>query len=137
MIRSALLALALALAASPSLAQSVKNGGLSGQLLSGSASALTGGTDATILTTPANGVFVLTQICTMGTPGANNENNAFVAGGTIGRIAQVYGSDALGSCTSYAPGIALPSSEELRCVQAGASPSAVTCSVTGVVSAKK
>ena len=137
MIRPAALALGLVLLASPSLAQSVKNGGLSGQVLSGSASALTGGTDTTILTTPANGVFVLTQICTMGTPGSNNENNAFVSGATIGRIAQQYATDGLGSCTQYAPGILIPSSEELRCVQSGASSSAVTCSVTGVVSSKK
>jgi hypothetical protein len=136
MIRLALLVFGVCFVASAALAQSVKHGGLSGTVLSASAVALSGGTDALILTAPATGSFVVTQICTMGTPGSNNESNAQVVGATIGRIAQIHTGGDLGSCTQYTPGFAIPAGEDLRCVQVGASGSAVTCTVTGILSKK-
>ena len=89
-----------------------------------------------ILTAPASGAFVLTQLCTAGTPGSNNEDEVRVVGSTLGALAQNYGTDTLGACTTYTPGLAVPPGEELRCVQVGASGSPVTCTVTGVLSKK-
>ena len=125
----------LAFFSGPAFAQTVKQGNVSGTLLSASGSAPMGGTDGAILTTPASGAFVLTQICTTGEPGSNNGDNAQVVGSTVGVIAQSYGAD-LGSCTVYTPGLAIPPGEELRCVQGGASTGAVRCTVTGVLSKK-
>lgn len=136
MLRILIFVCSLAFVSGPAFAQAVKQGNVSGTLVSASGSALTGGTDALILTTPASGAFVLTQICTAGTPGSNNEDEVRVVGSTLGPIAQSYGTDSLGVCTAYTPGLAIPPGEELRCVQAGASGSAVTCTVTGVLSKK-
>jgi hypothetical protein len=125
------------LAAGAAGAQAVKQGTLSGTVFSASGSSPSAGVDGTIMTAPASGgTFVLTQICTVGTPGANNERNAQVVGAALGRIAQHYGDDTLGSCTTYTPGIAISPGEELRCVQTGASASPVSCTVTGVLSKK-
>jgi len=136
MLRVLIVVCSLAFVSGPAFAQAVKQGNVSGTLVSASGSAPMGGTDALILTTPASGAFVLTQICTAGTPGSNNEVQARVVGSTLGPIAQSYGTDSLGACTVYTPGLAIPPGEELRCVQGGASASAVTCTVTGVLSKK-
>jgi hypothetical protein len=136
MLRVAIFVFGLAFVSGPVLAQSLKAGNLSGTVVSASASAPTGGSDAVILTAPASGAFVLTQICTAGTSGSNNEDAVRVVGSTLGPIAQSYGTDSLGACTSYTPGLAIPAGEELRCVQGGASGSPVTCTVTGVLSKK-
>jgi len=136
MLRVAIFVFGLAFVSGPAFAQTVKQGNLSGTLVSASATAPMGGTDAVILTTPASGAFVLTQICTAGTPSSNNEDNARVVGSTLGPSAQSYGTDSLGACTVYTPGLAIPPGEELRCAQGGASGSAVTCTVSGVLSKK-
>jgi hypothetical protein len=126
----------LAFVSGPALAQTVKQGNVSGTVLSASGSAPMGGTDGPILTTPPSGTFVLTQICTTGASGSNNEDNVQVVGSTIGAIAQSYATGNLGSCTVYTPGLAIPPGEELRCAQGGASSGAVRCTVTGVLSKK-
>jgi hypothetical protein len=140
MIRLALVGLAALLTslhAGSAAAQTVKNGTISGTLVSASASAPTGGTDAVLLTTPSTGAFILTQVCTMSSPGANNQDNVQVVGSTVGRLALETKDDFnFGSCTTFQPGLPLPAGEELRCVQVGASASAVTCTVIGVVSKK-
>jgi hypothetical protein len=136
MLRVLIVVSSLAFVSGPAFAQAVKQGNVSGTLVSASGSAPTGGTVATILTTPASGAFVLTQICTAGTPAANNEVQVRVVGSTLGPIAQSYDTGSLGTCTVYTPGLAIPPGEELRCVQGGASASAVTCTVTGVLSKK-
>jgi hypothetical protein len=126
----------LAFVSGAALAQTVKQGNVSGTLVSASGTAPMGGTEVAILTTPASGAFVLTQICTTGAPGSNNEDNVRVVGSTIGALAQSYGTGNLGSCTVYTPGLAIPPGEELRCVQGGASSGAASCTVTGVLSKK-
>jgi len=136
MLRVAIFVFGLAFVSSPVLAQNLKAGNLSGTVVSASATAPMGGTDALILTTPASGAFVLTQVCTAGAPGSNNEDNVRVVGSTVGPIAQSYVTGDLGSCTVYTPGLAIPAGEELRCVQSGASGGAATCTVTGVLSKK-
>jgi hypothetical protein len=136
MLRMLALVGGLALVSGPALAQVVKQGNVSGTLLSASGVAPQGGTQGTILNVPAAGAFVLTQVCVAGAPGANNADNAQVVGSTIGNIALQYGDGVLGSCTVFTPGLSIPAGEELRCVQLGASSSAVTCTVTGVVSKK-
>jgi hypothetical protein len=136
MLRVAIFVLSLVFVSGPAFAQAVKQGNLSGTVVSASGTAPMGGTDALILTTPASGAFVLTQICTAGAPGSNNEDNVRVVGSTVGPIAQSYDTGDLGSCTAYTPGLAIPAGEELRCVQSGASGGAASCTVTGVLSKK-
>lgn len=136
MLRILIVVASLVFHAGTASAQVVKQGNLSGTLVSASGTAPSAGVDGPILTTPASGAFVLTQLCTAGTPGQNNGENARVVGGTLGVITQQYGDSTLGSCTVYTPGVAIPPGEELRCVQIGASAGPVTCTVTGVLSKK-
>jgi hypothetical protein len=138
MIRILGVALVAALCVESASAQAVKQGNLSGTIVSASAVALTGGSDAVLLTTPASGAYVLTQVCIQSTPGANNNEQAQILGSTVGRIALILpevGTDG-GACTTFSPGFFLPAGEELRCAQGGVSASAITCSVTGVLSKK-
>jgi hypothetical protein len=137
MIRIALVGLAALLTAGGAAAQTVKAGALSGTIVSASGSAPSGGTDVVLTTTPTTGAFILTQVCTMGTGGANNQDNIQVVGSTVGRLALETKDDFnLGSCTTFQPGYFLPAGEELRCVQVGASASPGSCTVTGVLSKK-
>jgi hypothetical protein len=122
--------------AGPALGQTVKKGTLSGTVVSASATAPSGGTQADLLTTPATGSFLLTQLCLVGAPGFNNVENGHVAGSTLGRIAQVYTDGNLGSCSTWEPGLAIPAGETLRCVQTGASAGPLACTITGVQSKK-
>ncbi|HVH05137.1 MAG TPA: hypothetical protein VNE71_03955 [Myxococcota bacterium] len=136
-MRLALIALATLLTTGAASAQTVKAGAISGTIVSAAGTAPSGGTDAALLTTPATGAFILTQVCTMATGGANNQDNIHVVGSTLGRLALETKDDFnLGSCTTFQPGFALPPGEELRCVQVGASGSAGSCTVIGVVSKK-
>jgi hypothetical protein len=136
MTRSLAAALITLLCASAVSAQVVKQGTVSGTIVSATATTAGGGTDAVLLTTPASGAFILTQVCMIGTPGANNERNAQIVGSTLGRLATAAPDSDLGFCTTFTPGLFLPSGEELRCTQVGASGSSVTCTVTAVVSKK-
>jgi len=118
-------------------AQQVKKDALSGVIKSGIATAPAGGSTA-LLTTPASGdgVYILTQFCITGDPGANNAEFASIVGNTVGNIATNREAESeQGACTTYNPGIALPASEILSCVEGTAS-APVRCTVTGVVSKK-
>ena len=138
MSRFAIAAFAAALFATSASGQAVKNGTLSGTIVSANAVAPTGGSDAVLLTAPATGRLVITQICAQGTSGANNGDAAQVVGSTLGRfgLAIASGDVGEGACTNFSPGFAVPAGEELRCGQTGASGSPVSCSITGVLSKK-
>jgi collagen triple helix repeat protein len=120
--------------------------GLSGQILSTGVD-VSPSSSATVFTTPATGTFILTQFCTpVVTLGVNgNTLQTFAAslqGRTFGRIPGI--PLALGdtgsvpipssSCTTYAPGIALPPNEELTCSQPPGSPLKGRCVITGILS---
>jgi hypothetical protein len=104
-------------------AQVIKNGALSGVIVSKSI-AVPASSSAPVFTTPAagKGVFVLTQFC--------RSNCPELSGSTLARIG-----DNGSGCTTYSPGIALPPGETLTCTSSGCDPGA-PCTITGVVTKK-
>jgi hypothetical protein len=107
----------------PSEAQVIKNGSLSGVVVS-KGIVLQAPGSAPVFTTPAagKGVFVLTQFCRSNCPD--------LSGSTLGKI----GDNGIG-CTTYSPGIAFPPGETLTCTSQGCD-FAVPCTITGVVTKK-
>lgn len=106
-------------------AQTVKDGELSGQILSAGATAAPG-TSVTLLTTPATGFYVLTHAVLSGCTGS-------ISASGFGPIVS-HGN----SSSSYTPGIALPPSSTITCTSDACSTPAIpaTCVITGVLSKK-
>lgn len=102
----------------PTEAQRVSGGGANGTIIS--ASALRSGGPVTILTTPANGHFILTTFCAVG-------GSATLSGSTFGPIVSTTG------CEHFSPGVAIPSNEDLVCDTGGAN---LQCLVSGVLSGR-
>lgn len=112
-------------------AQQVKHGAPSGLVLSARAETLVTGHDATVLTIPSTGYFILTQACvTQGSASAATN----LVGSTIGLIVQSWSEP----CTAFTPGIVLNPGEELICHNPGnlLGLTKPACLVTGVVSKK-
>ncbi len=91
------------LAATSADAQQLKRGELTGTVVSASATAPPL-SSVSLLTAPASGHFIVTQVC--GGP---------IEGSTIGTLS--FG----GGCTEFVPGFALPANEELEIRNEGAS----------------
>lgn len=88
------------------------NGGLSGEIVSATATAVSNGT-VTVYTTPATGEFVLTQMCVSLISTASTAG--VLIGSSIGAIAHNEGSDTAGDggCTQYVPGFLIPAGETI------------------------
>lgn len=97
-------------------------GGLSGQVVSASATIPQFGDPVTAYTTPSTGNFVLTQFCVV-------PAFAKLSGSSFGAIVGV-GSGSDPSCTSYGPGLALPTNETITLSSNGA---AANVTITGVL----
>jgi len=127
---------AAVLVAALASAQTVKKGTLSGTVVSATATNPSGGSVVNLLTTPASGSFLITQVCFRGTNGSNNGDNLYIEGSSIGRVANAYESGADASCSTWNPGFALPPGETLSCGQEGASADPGYCTLTGIQSKK-
>jgi hypothetical protein len=126
MFRMAMIA-ALTLASAGVEAQTIKGGGLNGQVLTAGV-AVPANSSATVFTTPASGFFILTQVCS---GFASCIGNLTVAG--LGSIPAADNNG--GSCQSFAPGLALPQNTAVSCANRCTSQGA-TCLITGVVTKK-
>jgi len=118
--------------------QQIRNGGLSGTIMSFTGS--TSGTTATnLFTTPVGnkaGHFILTQFCG-NTNFGNSVHTLALHGSVLGVINKVRG-DFFDeeACVSFTPGIALSKDETLSCQATGGDPNNSTghCMITGVLS---
>jgi hypothetical protein len=81
---------------------------------------------ATVFTTPSTGHFILTMACT-------SSPSLLLSGSTFGFIAAINQTlPAVGYCTSFALGYAIPQSEAIQCQNTARSHS-ISCSVSGVL----
>jgi hypothetical protein len=117
-IVAALTAGTLWLTAIPALAQSVKNGQVSGTLVSASA---VGGD--TIFTVPGDKAFVLTQWC-------SEDLRAFQL--TAGNLIVPTAISAVG-CAAYEPGVVIAPGTGITCTPTGAFSFGTHCLITGVL----
>jgi len=114
--------------------QQIRNGGLSGTVMSFSENT-SGGTAANLFTTPATGNsrFILTQFC-----GNHGSQRTLSLGGSIlGVIVQIRGGVGPTTddrCVSFDPGIALSQNETISCRRIGGNDETGHCMITGVLS---
>ena len=114
------LMVAIALAVGSAQAQQIKNGELTGTLMSGH-TLVTGNGQANVLQTPSKGRFIMTQFC-------KEDSDTDLQGSTLGVITTTK------DCTEFSPGVPIPRDEVLFC-RNGDSQSR-SCSVMGLLSKK-
>lgn len=114
------LVVGVSLAAGTAWAQQIKNGNLSGTLMSGHA-LVTGNGQANVLQTPSKGNFIMTQFC-------KEDNDTELQGSSLGVITTT------NSCTTFSPGVPIPRDEVLFCRNPDTQ--SRSCSVMGVLSKK-
>ena len=119
----AITSLILACVSTQAEAQRVRQGTLSGTVVSASAT-VQGLSSTVVVTEPAAGFYILKQVC-FSDPGLLSLS---------GSVTGVVVTDSGSQCTTYEPGIGLVADEELSCVNDDSS--AHGCTVTGVVSKK-
>jgi len=112
---------ALALAAGSAQAQQIKNGELSGTLMSGHALVTANG-QANVLQTPSKGQFIMTQFC-------REDGDTDLQGSSLGVITTPNN-----NCTEFSPGVPVPRDEVLFCRNNDGQ--SRSCSVIGVLSKK-
>ncbi len=120
----AILTVAFLLQVADADAQSVRNGGPSGTVVSASVPAPPGSVPV-VYTTPATGYFILTTACFPIT-------SFGISASGFGRI------PASDFCVHYSPGLALPQSSTVSCNYscAGCTSSNIACTIAGVHSKK-
>jgi hypothetical protein len=111
---------AMTLGAGVAGAQQIKNGDLTGTVMSGHA-LVDGNGQANVLQTPTKGQFIMTQFC-------KEANSTQLQGSTVGVITTD------NDCTTFFPGVAIPANEILFCRNLDGQ--SRSCSVTGVLSKK-
>ncbi len=119
--KNAMVVSLVALASATAIAQTVKNGELSGTIISKSVT-IPAASSANVYTTPAAGFFVLTQIC-------SSTNNIVLTGTTMGEIHRNQT-----DCQSFTPGIVMPAGETLSCYNQYGNP--FSCVITGILTKK-
>jgi hypothetical protein len=110
----------LALMSTTVTAQTVKNGEISGIIVSKSVS-IPATSSANLYTTPATGFFIITQACSV-------SSNIPLSGSGIGEITRLNG------CQTFTPGFVVPAGTTLSCYNEYGFTSG--CTVTGVLSKK-
>ena len=99
-------------------AQNVKNGAVSGTLVSKSADI-----GATVLTVPSGKAFVLTQVCSEDLRSFQLDAGSLIVPTNISAV----------SCAEYSPGIVIPAETAVICTQTGNFGFGKHCLVTGVL----
>ena len=117
------LALGVTVCLTSAVAQQVKNGTISGTLLSAGAT-VPANSAALVFTAPATGHFILTTFC-------GDATQLTLRGHTVGFIASL-ALNAGASCQPLTPGFAIPQGEILSCISSIGFPS--DCSISGVLS---
>lgn len=119
--KNAMVVSLVAMASATAIAQTVKNGEISGIIVSKSVS-IPASSSANLYTTPATGYFIITQACSTG-------SYMPLSGSGIGEIARLNS-----SCQTFTPGFVVPAGTTLSCYNEYAFTS--SCNVTGVLSKK-